>query len=224
MTHLVVPTLEIFPSMQDLAAEAAGRLVAVLRAGVAARGAASFAASGGSTPGPIYRAMAEQAAPWENVCITLADERDVPPRHAASNERLVREQLCVKQAAAARFAPLDQVETVTLPLDGAVFGMGTDGHTLSWFPGARGLADALHGAQAVARVIPAALPPDAPYGRWTLTRSAVAPTRLAILAISGASKRDVLERAITGGLSHEQAPVLALISALGPRLQVLWTP
>ena len=46
----------------------------------------SVALSGGSTPGPIYEALAGfPGIPWERIGIYFADERAVPPDDPASN-------------------------------------------------------------------------------------------------------------------------------------------
>ncbi len=49
--------------------------------------------SGGSTPAPVYRALAETGVDWSRVDIGLVDERDVEPDAEGSNARLVDETL-----------------------------------------------------------------------------------------------------------------------------------
>ena len=62
--------------------------------------------SGGSTPAPVYRALAQVELDWDRVDVSLVDDRFVPPDAQASNARLVRETLLQGPAAAATFWPL----------------------------------------------------------------------------------------------------------------------
>ncbi|MBA3487723.1 MAG: 6-phosphogluconolactonase, partial [Lysobacter sp.] len=65
--------------------------------------------SGGSTPGPVYRALAKAPLDWERINVALVDERWLMPDDPDSNARTVREDLMTHHAARARF------ETMTRP-------------------------------------------------------------------------------------------------------------
>lgn len=216
------PPLLSFPDGEALAA-AADRIARALQQTVDTWGEARFAGAGGGTPGPIYDRLSQTPLPWEHVRVCLTDDRAVPESHPASNVGFLRARLLRGPAAAATFIGLDQADAVPDRFDVALFGMGADGHTLSWFAGAQGLEDALTLERRVVAVTPDPLPPEAPFGRLTLTRAAVAETRQAFLAITGQAKRDMLERALRPGPA-EAIPVRALIDALGERLTVLWAP
>ncbi|MEH6602652.1 MAG: 6-phosphogluconolactonase, partial [Halomonas aquamarina] len=59
--------------------------------------------SGGSTPVPFFKALAQKPLAWARVDITLADERWVDEQSSDSNAKLVRENLLQGPAAAANF-------------------------------------------------------------------------------------------------------------------------
>ncbi|WP_287469073.1 6-phosphogluconolactonase [Hydrogenophaga sp.] len=186
-----------------------------LRAAIAARGHAVLSVSGGKSPVPLFEALRTQALDWPRVRITLVDERCVPPGHADSNTALVRTHLLQGPAAAATFVPwfdalpaaFDPADDAALqrladganarlqhqpwPWDLAVLGMGEDGHTASLFPGADGLAHALHASGPVAWTRPA----TAPHARLTLTLPALLATRELVLPLIGPTKLRVFQQA-----------------------------
>jgi 6-phosphogluconolactonase/glucosamine-6-phosphate isomerase/deaminase len=67
--------------------------------------------SGGSTPGPVYRALAEYPLDWSRVIVGLADERDVEPDDPGSNARLVSESFLSEFPAQGRYFQQDCAET-----------------------------------------------------------------------------------------------------------------
>ena len=134
----------------------ASHIAGLLAADIEQRGKASLAVSGGSTPKGMFAALSRQHLPWNQVWITLVDERWVEADSPDSNEKLVRENLLQNAAAEANFIGLKgsgadaatglaevtaRMEALPLPLSCAVLGMGGDGHTASWFPRARNLAE-----------------------------------------------------------------------------------
>ncbi|PTT81860.1 6-phosphogluconolactonase, partial [Pseudomonas sp. HMWF010] len=60
-----LPTIETFASREALYDAAAALLVTTLTEAVNANGKAGFAATGGSTPAPVYERMSTLAAPWD---------------------------------------------------------------------------------------------------------------------------------------------------------------
>ena len=225
-----MPHLSVFATRDALMQAAADRLETALRDGVAARGQACIALSGGSTPEPAYAALAARDLDWAKISFALVDERFVAPDDDASNEKMLRRALAPALAKGAAVLPLfsggslvdaaTRADAIYAPLrfDAVLMGMGEDMHTASWFPG---FADeALSSAHSVVAVHAptAACSAD----RLTLTHSAIARAERVFLLISGESKRAALDAAF--GLRVEDAPVAALFSDCERQPEVLWAP
>lgn len=152
------------------AACAASLVTEECRRAVAERGVFTLALSGGSTPVLLFRLLREAALKgggpawidWARVRVFWADERCVPPDHAASNYALACRELLnglphspkvfrmrgedePSQTAAAYEADLralaGTVGDAVPRLDCVLLGMGADGHTASLFPGSPALAE-----------------------------------------------------------------------------------
>lgn len=225
--------LHPFPDGDTLATALAQAVADDLRAAIAARGHASVALSGGTTPRRFLQALSQQPLDWANVTITLVDERWVPDDHERSNARLVKDHLLQHEAAGARFVPLyratatpdDALTEVAadLPasLDVAVLGMGGDGHTASFFPGGDRLAEAMDPATGTA-VLPMRAP-GAGEPRITLTLPVLRDAGHLYLHIEGGEKRQVLQQALSGQGIGAGYPVRTVLQALRAPLQVYLT-
>lgn len=224
---------------QDLpgaAAALADELIAVLRHGLATRGAASLAVAGGRTPVPLFRALRDAPLDWSRVAVTLTDERWVPEEDAASNAGLLRAELLQGPASAARFFPLYQgaatvdeavdhvwqsLGALPWPMDAVVLGIGEDGHFASLFPGNPQLARALEPDGAPGCV--AMLAPAAPASRISLNLAALRQTARLFLLAGGKAKHEVLVQASREG-SASHWPVAALLALRHPEVEVYWGP
>ncbi|WP_017932194.1 6-phosphogluconolactonase [Robiginitomaculum antarcticum] len=224
-------------SSKDEAVSVASEIItAELDLAVAKRAKASFMVSGGSSPKPLYQALSKQDLLWEAIFVGLVDERWVKEGEPGSNATFIRETLLQNEAAGAHLLPMvtdhesAQIGAPIIsrfymelgqPFDVAVMGMGTDGHTASWFPASGDLAAALDkNAADLAMAVDAtgcSGAGDFP-SRMTLTRPAVVSTRNVILFIPGAAKRDVFMAALDK--DEMDAPVRALLDS-GARLTVL---
>lgn len=212
--------LETYPDrefmMLGLANVIAGQLADFLRR----EGKASLCVPGGTTPGPIFDTLSGVDLDWGNVAVFLNDERWVGEDSPRSNTRLLRQRLLKGKAAAARLVPLyaeaGQPEEALgalsegiaphLPISVLLLGMGADMHTASLFPGADRLEEAL---AADAPVLMALRAEAAGEPRITLTAPVLRGAMNIHVLITGAEKREALERAM--GLSALVAPVRAVL-------------
>src|SRR5439155_1435691 len=82
----------VFPSLEALSRQAAGRFAELARQRAAKGEAFAAALSGGSTPKRLYELLARPefsgALPWGRIHLFQVDERCVPPDHTESNYRM----------------------------------------------------------------------------------------------------------------------------------------
>jgi 6-phosphogluconolactonase len=228
--------LHRFRSNGELCEQLAHWVALDLRGAIDKRGGATLAVSGGSTPLPLFERLAERALDWSRVTVTLVDERWVAAEHPDANARLVRDHLLRGAAAAARFIPLksdhpspfDAEATIAARLapfagaiDAVILGMGGDGHTASFFPGADTLEAAIDPAGD--RLCVALTPPAAPHARMSLTLAALQRARNSYLHITGPQKLAVLEAALADG-PVAALPVRAILRRPGPPVDVFYAP
>ena len=229
---------QIFEIREDRNAALAREIATRLTAAVAAQGQASLAATGGSTPGPLYDALSQAPVPWDKVSVTLTDERWVPGDHPASNERLVRSRLLADHAAGAWFVGLKTpdpspaagaedvekaISALPRPFDVVVLGMGLDGHFASLFPGAPELAQGLD-ASRPDLVIPVRREEAAgASARLSLTLRAVLESRWIAILIDGPEKLDVYRSALAGD-DESQLPIRAILKQSSTPVDIWWAP
>lgn len=231
-----MPEFKEFQDSPALVAALANQVADMLRAAIKARGQATLVVSGGATPVPFFAALSAQELDWQQVAITLADERWVDPADQDSNEHLVRRHLLQNRAAAACFVSLktgaatarqgekeceDRLALLPRPFTVLILGMGNDGHTASLFPQATGLGEAL--AMDSGRLCLAITPPAAPHERMTLTLPALLQSRRIILHLAGPGKRAVYEKALADG-PVAQMPVRAVLRQTAAPVTVFWAP
>ncbi|MFA7381847.1 MAG: 6-phosphogluconolactonase [Desulfurivibrionaceae bacterium] len=231
-----MPEFKEFQDSPALVTALAGQVAELLRNGIKARGRASLVVSGGVTPVPFFAALSAQALAWQQVAITLADERWVDPADPDSNEQLVRRYLLQNRAASAGFVGLktgaatarqgekecgDRLALLPRPFEVLILGMGNDGHTASLFPQATRLGEAL--AMDSRRLCLAITPPAAPHERMTLTLPALLQSRRIILHLAGPGKRAVYEKALADGPVTEM-PIRAVLRQTAAPVTVFWAP
>lgn len=197
---------------------------------------ASIALSGGSTPAPLYQALAQSPLEWQRTDITLTDERFVPADHADSNEAMLRRALLNGTASAANFIPLSHdCETaeqaaqtssaalgqMRLPMDLVILGMGNDMHTASLFPDAPELADALDPTQDQHCL--ALHPASSEHARLSMSLNMLLNSREIVLLITGQEKQETLQRALKSDV-FEKAPIAAILLQSKVPVHIYWSP
>lgn len=198
------------------------------------KGGAVLAVSGGRSPIAFFNALSQKDLDWGKVGVTLVDERIVPTTHADSNTGLVRRYLLQNKAAAAVWIPLvedGKTETGLHPdavvdyalkhykqPDVLVLGMGNDGHTASIFPKAPQFQTAIDSSADVPLVH--TTPVTAPHERISMTLGAIARTQNIFLAIQGAEKKTVFDRAAAG--ANREYPISLVLNYQGVDCHVFY--
>jgi len=230
--------LEAFPDPETMAAVIAERLAGRLRGALERDGEALITLSGGRTPEPVYRRLGLAKLAWNDVTVTLADERFVPPDDPASNAGLLAQSLFSGEAAKAQFVPLwtegggleaaaqradSALKALARPHDVTVLGMGDDGHTASLFPGCPELSTGLDPKSDRRCIAVARHDPAPPQARLTMTLSELLRSRLVLVLIQGAAKRRVFEEALTAG-DMTDMPIRAILRQTLVPVEIAWAP
>jgi 6-phosphogluconolactonase len=198
----------------DLAAGNAGRTIIAL--------------SGGNTPKPLYALLAQDPIrsrlPWDRVHFIVGDERFVPPSDPASNYGMARtaflshvpvppqnvhpvetQGVTLEEAAERYEAMLKELYGAdTLELDRplltlTLLGLGEDGHTASLLPGQPVLQERKRWV--------APVPKGREEERVTLTYPALDSSEVVAFLVSGESKRDILDKILSGDTSFPAAHI-----------------
>lgn len=173
----------------------------------------SVALSGGTTPGPVYEALARSPQPrWERIDVWFADERAVAPDDPESNYRLVRETLLDRVPISPHRVhrmPADRDDLAEAArsyerefparLDVLVLGLGTDGHTASLFPGDAAVDE-------WERRIVAVDAPVEPRRRLTITPRVISEARLVVVLARGDYKITAVRRALSSSRAPSECP------------------
>jgi 6-phosphogluconolactonase len=191
--------LREFADAETTALAAAAFLSSFIAETLAAKGACAIALSGGTTPGPAFRALREKDVDWDRVRVFQVDERVAPDGDAHRNLTQLREclgtppvQVTAMPVTAADLEAGADSYAAALPerFDLVHLGLGPDGHTASLVPGdpVLGVDDRLVAVTA----------PYQGYRRMTLTYPALARADLLLWLLAGADKRDALARLLGG--------------------------
>lgn len=148
--------VEVLANKPELIERAQEIIVNRIHQAIKTQDQCTIALSGGSTPKPLYQALAEESLPWSKIHIFWGDERYVPATHQDSNQLMARQawldrvelvaenihpmattgenpqQDAVKHEAELR--KFFQQPQGFPTFDIILLGMGDDGHTASLFP------------------------------------------------------------------------------------------
>ncbi len=215
------PRFHIAPNKEQAASAAAEFTIDRLAQALGEREKATLAVSGGSTPRLMFEHLADRRFDWRRVHIFWVDERSVPPDHADSNYRMVRESLLEPtgieagqvhriegelrpEEAAGRYGAaigeFFQLEEGGLPrFDVVHLGMGADGHTASLFPG----SPLIHERAGIAAAAYAA---SRDSHRVTLLPRPILAARNVFFLVAGADKAATLRRVLEGPMNPTDLP------------------
>jgi 6-phosphogluconolactonase len=201
--------LETLADEAAVAQRAAEFIAERARDAVRQRGRFTLAVSGGRTPWAMLRALAALDLPWAQLQLFQVDERVAPDGDAVRNLTNIHASLLAHaplpaanlhampvtardlQAAARDYAAtLQRVAGTPTVLDLVHLGLGSDGHTASLVPG-----------DAALQVADADVTLAGPYQghrRMTLTYPVLDRARAVLWLATGAEKRVMLARLLTG--------------------------
>ena len=220
-----------FSTLEDAASTLAVDLTNTLREAISIRGQALLAVSGGKTPRKVFKYLREHSLNWNNVTITLTDERWIPNDHAESNEQLVRSYLLKYLSEDTTFIPLygghgsleadvksceSRLKNLPLPFDAVYLGMGADGHFASLFPGDKALNVSDSHCVAIAGT-------NSRLARISLTASTILNARKIYLLFEGEDKHSAYRRAKTSGPNNEN-PLRIVLSQVDIPVVVYCAP
>ena len=197
----------------DAAATAGAKFIAAQATeAVAARARFVMAVSGGHVPWQMFRILANEKIPWQDVHVVQVDERVAPAGDSDRNLTHLRESLLSQvpllsrqfhampveendlEAAAASYANLlRQIAGSPPVLDLVHLGLGPDGHTASLVPGDPVL-DVTDRDVAVTGVYQN-------RRRMTLTYPILNRARCIMFLVNGPEKAEILQRLVSGDTS-----------------------
>jgi 6-phosphogluconolactonase len=217
----------VFREAKNLYEEAARQFMLAATDAIKERGIFRAALSGGSSPLPLYKLLADegntQGMDWGRVHFYWGDERCVPPEHTESNygkawdfflqhidipqQNLHRIKGELGAEKAAQGYRLELKNTAFGALDWPRFdlvylGMGVDGHTASLFPRSPVMNSSGFSAIAVKAEYQ-----NRPADRVTLTAQVFNSARKIILIAVGQPKAELIATIAAGELDPTELPV-----------------
>jgi 6-phosphogluconolactonase len=235
-----IAEVHILPDGPAIANRCAQKFVEIAAAAVKEKGSFDVALAGGSTPKTLYGLLVNDPAlrarvPWDKMHLFFGDERHVGPSDPQSNFSMAQETMisksplkpeqvtrikgeCPEAEDAAKEYERDlrayfKLSDGQFPrFDLVLLGMGSEGHTLSIFPGTKAVREnrriAVHNW--VGKVL---------MDRITLTAPAVNNARNVIFMVTGADKAPALTAVLERFYEPDQLPAQLIQPANG---NLLW--
>lgn len=218
--------LRVFDDADTLTRAAAEEITESAEAAIASEGRFTIALSGGSTPRPVYRLLAEEPyrsrIRWDRVYVFWGDERHVPPGDPQSNFGMAHDELLSKvslppanihrvraekpdaERAAHEYEwtlrSLFNLDEGQVPrFDLVLMGLGPDGHTASLFPGSDAVRERT-------RLVVAPWVGAQSSFRVTMTLPVFNRAACALFVVSGEEKAEALRSVLEGDLQPDRFP------------------
>ena len=223
--------IEVLPDKLALIERSQEIILSRLQAALESRDIFTIALSGGSTPKPLYEALATQSLPWSKIHIFWGDERYVSATHQDSNQLMARQtwldQIDIPtenihpmnttsgdpavdaeqhEAELRKFFPTEEGKFPVFDL--ILLGMGDDGHTASLFPHTEALKSD--------RLIAVGNKDGQP--RLTFTAPLINQARCVLFVVAGASKRTALKQVFAAQGDAQNYPS----RLIQPEGELLW--
>ena len=177
------------------------RIHSILSNAIKNKGSASFIASGGSSPVPIFKDLSASNLDWANIEVSLVDDRSVNKSHVDSNEKLLNDNLFVNKASNASFISLksdpSEVYKINQPFDLMLLGMGEDAHFASLFPSMINTNIEYFNIDSKPEIIYTEPMGSPLHERISMNLAMILNSKNIILLVSNAKKLDVLTKAKT---------------------------
>jgi len=196
-----------YKTSKELENQLANQVAAKLDIAIKKNDKAHLLVSGGTSPIGMFHLLSLKEIEWQKVTIGLVDERFVHNENAASNERLVKENLMINEAKKAKFITMiysieNELDNLALAntaykvfhetINVCILGMGDDGHTASLFPNDRASENNLL-SDVICLV--STKSPNEPKQRISCSKSFILESDFIYLMILGSSKKLILQQA-----------------------------
>lgn len=224
--------IEVLPDKAALIERGLELVLTKIQSAISERGRCTIVLAGGSTPKPLYGAIATQDLPWDKIHVFWGDERYVSPDHPDSNQGMARQAWLDKvdipesnihpmptdgetpaADATKHEAQLQEffgIEAGQFPqFDLILLGIGDDAHTASLFP----RTDAL---QVQNRLVTVGNKDGEP--RITFTAPLINRANSVLFLVAGASKRPALAQIF----AQDADPLIYPARLIQPQGELWW--